>query len=294
MAALLVVLTLAAMPPGAAVAGEQSAAENTAAKPSEMTMDLFLDRLMRAESGGNDTARNPTSTALGPYQFIASTWLMLARQHFHDEMTELNAAQILALRTDRQLARRAAEAYTRDNAAYLVAQGQTPTFQNLRLAFLVGPGGAARILAAAPDARVSTLLGPAVIGANAFMANLTAGGLMARAARDIAANPKSTAGIAPDPGRVFSELFATSASSEFASVLAPPIARETVALLQAWPRAAPVKLALDQSSAPKPKAEPPKIEVDCDLSRTSCRRWLALAERKVKRPSRRASAPVAN
>ena len=36
-----------------------------ASSDQELTLEGFLDRLMLAESGGNDLARNPKSTALG-------------------------------------------------------------------------------------------------------------------------------------------------------------------------------------------------------------------------------------
>lgn len=174
------------------------------AKPLEtaMTMEQFLDRLMRAESGGRLTARNPLSTALGPFQFIASTWLLIANRHFEKETKDLRVDQILALRMDPELARRAASIDTQENAAYLAAQQQEPTFQNLRLAFLVGAAGAVRVLAAEPQTPVRQLLGASVIAANPFMARLTAEGLIARAAHDIASAPSATAGVAPDPAFV--------------------------------------------------------------------------------------------
>ncbi len=164
-------------------------------KAKPMTMPVFLDRLMMAESGGNDFARNRRSTATGPYQFIVSTFLSVARRHFPAETSKLSRTQILALRTDRKFARKAAEAYTKDNAAHLAAAGHKPTFTNLRLAFLLGPGGANRILSAPAKAKVGVLLGRAVMRANPFMAGMTASDLIARAARDIATDPRSTAGI---------------------------------------------------------------------------------------------------
>ncbi|MGH6816126.1 MAG: hypothetical protein ACREC6_10500, partial [Hyphomicrobiaceae bacterium] len=114
----------------------------------EATLAIFLDRLMHAESSGRDFAANPRSTALGPFQFIKATFLEVARKHFASEIAQLTEEQILALRTNRAFARRAAEAYTRDSADYLSQNGQTPTFVNLRLAFLVGPAGALRLLRA--------------------------------------------------------------------------------------------------------------------------------------------------
>ncbi len=215
-----------------------------ASSPDGLTMEIFLDRLMRAESGGRTTARNPRSTALGPFQFIASTWLMIANKHFTKETEGLRVDQVLALRTDMALSRRAAQIYTHQNAAYLLAQGHKATYPNLRLAFLVGPGAAVRVLAAPADAAASALLGGSVIAANPFMARLTAGGLITRAARDILADPGTLAGVTPDPA-----------------------------------------LAAAGGSARKQ----PAIAVPCELSLPSCRRWLALAQRRVDRKQRRAS-----
>jgi len=215
-----------------------------AASADGLTMEVFLDRLMRAESGGRTTARNPRSTALGPFQFIASTWLMIANKHFSKETEGLRVDQVLALRMDMALSRRAAQIYTHQNAAYLLAQGHKASYPNLRLAFLVGPGAAVRVLAAPADAAASTLLGGPVIAANPFMARLTAAGLISRAARDILADPGTLAGVTPDPA-----------------------------------------LAAAGGSARKQ----PAIAVPCELSLPSCRRWLALAQRRVDRKQRRAS-----
>ncbi|MGE0053879.1 MAG: hypothetical protein AB7S74_06680 [Hyphomicrobium sp.] len=232
------------------VVTDTAAQPESGTKPTlveELTMKVFLDRLMRAESGGRLNARNPRSTAFGPYQFIASTWLMIANKHFTKEMEGLRADQVLALRTDLGLSRRAAEIYTHQNAAYLIARGHRATFPNLRLAFLVGPSAAARVLSAPANAAASTLLGGGVIAANPFMARLTASGLIARAARDILADPGSLAGVTPDPA-----LVRAAANGEGES-------------------------------------KRPAIAVPCELSLPSCRRWLALAQRRANRKQRRAS-----
>jgi len=169
------------------------------AKPAEpqMTMAIFLDRLMQAESGGRDHAKNPRSTAFGPYQFINSTFIDVARRHFPKEVEKLDDAQLLALRTNREFSRRAAEAFTRDNASYLAAAGLTPTFPHLRLAFLLGAGDAIKVLKSPPDAPLTQLLSPTVIKANPFMARLTARTIIVRAASDISAPPTMRAGITP-------------------------------------------------------------------------------------------------
>jgi hypothetical protein len=170
-------------PPSLASAAEQKA--SPAAGADRPAFDSFLDRLMRAESGGRDTAANPRSTALGPFQFIKSTFLDLARRHFGVEVQELSEDEILRLRTDRNFARRCAETYSRENLAFLAEQGLQPTFGHLRLAFLVGPFAAARVLQAAPATPVGEVLGSAVVRANPFMARMSTSNLIARTAREV-------------------------------------------------------------------------------------------------------------
>jgi hypothetical protein len=67
-----------------------------------------------AESGVDDQDRNSRSTALGAFQFIAPTFLSVARRHFAGQTAKLSPSEILRLRTNRAFARRAAEAYTKD------------------------------------------------------------------------------------------------------------------------------------------------------------------------------------
>lgn len=217
-----------------------------AAQTSAMTIETFLDKLMIAESGGRLDARNPRSTAAGPFQFIASTWLQIANTYFGEETKDLAPHEILELRLDPKFARRGAKIYTENNAAFLSANGEAATFANLRLAFFAGPGGAVRVLAAKPETPVSTLLGLTVIGANPFLRSMTARDLIARAARDI-------------------QLEGT-----------------LIAAAEASPDAGGPNAGGPKKAKPAKRARP-KIDVACDLSRPSCRRWLFLAERRLAR-----------
>jgi hypothetical protein len=196
--------------PAAESAARASISAETAAPAAaadRSAFDMFLDRLMRAESGGRDTAANPRSTALGPYQFIKSTFLDLARRHYGVEVQELSEEEILRLRTDRTFARRCAETYSRENLAFLAEQGLAPTFGHLRLAFLLGPFAAARVLQAKPATPVAEVLGPAVVRANPFMARMSTSNLIAKTARDVGetasevdvAAPVRVAAVQPAP-----------------------------------------------------------------------------------------------
>ncbi len=191
------------MQPGVMPAAKPAPAASAAAPEAEgppMTMDSFLDRLMMAESGGRLEARNPRSTAVGPFQFIESTFLGVARRHFAAETAALTAPQVLALRTDMAFARKAAEAYTRENAAVLQSLGVPSTYPNLRLAYLLGANGAAKVLKAPPDLPLAALLSPAVLVANPFMSWLTARGLAQRAAREVSQPLTSSRGVEVAPG----------------------------------------------------------------------------------------------
>jgi hypothetical protein len=167
----------------------QTTGTDLAVGAPEAAFDTFLNRLMRAESNGISHAKNPRSSALGPFQFINSTFLAVMRQHFPGDIASLNERDILALRTKHEVARRAAKAFSKDNMAYLMERGVTPTFGHLRLAFLLGPEGAARVLRAPPERALANILEGGVIAANPFMRGMTAAGLVARASRDVSPKP---------------------------------------------------------------------------------------------------------
>ena len=166
----------------------------------EAHFETFLDRLMRAESNGRDFAANPRSTALGPFQFIKATFLDVARRHFA-EVASLSDEEVLALRTDRAYARRAAAIYSMENLAYLTGRGLKPALGDLRLAYLVGPTAAARLMQAHPQTPASDILGAPVVRANPFMAGMSASELIARSARDVGEHHRTNVAMAPEPRR---------------------------------------------------------------------------------------------
>ena len=192
------IASVSAEEPGKAQTSAQPVAVDPAIAQPGLTLETFLDRLMMAESGGRDLARDPRSTAVGPFQFIRDTFLYVVRRHFAEETASLSPVAVLGLRTDRAFARRAAEAYAKDNAAHLASEGLSTSFTNLRLAYLAGPSGAVRLLRAPPQTKVATLLSAAAISANPFMAHMTAEELIAKCARDIEVDPRNMAGIAAD------------------------------------------------------------------------------------------------
>lgn len=209
---------------------------NEAGKGFEATDSeaLFLDRLMMAESGGKLDAKNPRSSALGPFQFIESTFFEVVTRHFPALAEDKSYAEIQRLRMNLAVARSAALAYTRQNAAFLDGRGIAPEAGFLRLAFLLGPSGAEAVITANPETPVVDLLSSAAIAANPFLSGMSAEQLIERAKRE-------AAGLKPLP-----------------------------------------VVALDNAAA-----QHPKIRVRCNLKRPSCRKWLALAKRRLARGERR-------
>jgi hypothetical protein len=153
--------------------------------PSE-TEAVFLDRLMKAESGGKLNAKNPRSSALGPFQFIESTFYDVVTRYLPEVAEDKSYAEIQLLRTDLEVSRSAALAYTRQNAAFLNERGIAPEAGFLRLAFLVGPSGAEAVISAKPETPVSDLLSAAALTANPFMKTMSAEQLIERANREAA------------------------------------------------------------------------------------------------------------
>jgi hypothetical protein len=210
--------------PSAACLAETESGPNLTPTESET---IFLDRLMRAESGGRQFAKNPLSSALGPYQFLESTFLDVVKRNLPGIASAKSDEEILALRTDLKISRDAALIYTRENARALAAGGVEASAANLRLAFFAGAAGAARILQAKPDEPVSNLLGEAAIQANPFLMDMTASQLVARCGRE-----------AEGIGAI-------------------------------------------QTALPKSPASATKAAARCNLNLPSCRKWFALAVRRV-------------
>lgn len=153
---------------------------------SGAAIDSYMAKARRAESGGNDQAKNPRSSATGRYQFTDGTWLATYKAEFGE--TGEGRAEILARRGNGVMQDRLMRRLTSDNAAILERAGLAVTDGNLYLAHFAGPGGATAILKADPNAAVETILGARAVSANPFLKGKSASDVIEWAAGKVGAS----------------------------------------------------------------------------------------------------------
>jgi hypothetical protein len=247
------------------------------ALPHAFPMEEFLDRLVIAESGGRLRGKNPRSTALGPFQFIESTFLFVVSRHFPSEVANLTRRQVLVRRTDMAFSRRAARAYVHDLISALASKGLPASPVNVRIAFLVGPSAAVRLLGSPPDRPLNSVLSADAIAANAFMSGMTIAQLVQKAAVEVGTTPADRR-LAPPKGVPAVDGAASTRDSA-----------ATLVALQAEPPSAPIVSKSGSAGTPiDPHDEPgtttsagPLFRTKCQIGLASCRRWMALQERKA-------------
>lgn len=167
--------------------GAVEGALRNAAQATGVDFD-FLVRTARRESSFNPSARAPTSSAAGLFQFVEQTWLATVKQHgakhglqrFADMITRGPDGRyrvsdpgarraVLNLRYDAQASSMMAGELASGNAAYLRGRtGREPTAGDLYAAHFLGPAGTARLIEAVrsnPNASAASLF-PDAAGAN--------------------------------------------------------------------------------------------------------------------------------
>lgn len=139
----------------------------------------FRDKVRAVESGGDDQARNPRSTATGPYQFTKGTWLGLMEKYAPIMLGSMSEDDALALRTDERFASAMMDALTSENTEALKAANLPVNDVTLYLAHFAGAGGAVALMQAEPDATAEEVLGANVIRANPFLKGFLASDVIA-------------------------------------------------------------------------------------------------------------------
>lgn len=131
-------------------------------------IDSYMAQTMQRESGSNQYAANPNSSALGPAQFLESTWNGLMQQYPQLGLTADG-------RTDPAQNERAMRQFTQDNAKALSGAGIPVNPANLYAAHFLGPQGASEVLGLADNTPMVAAVSPEVISANPFLQNMTVG-----------------------------------------------------------------------------------------------------------------------
>lgn len=139
-----------------------------------MNIAAYLASTAARESGGNDYAKNPKSSASGRYQFIDSTFLTYARRLYPG----LSDAQLMRMKNDPAIQERIMSEFTNDNSNALRSAGFDVNDRNLYLSHFLGSGGAVRVLRADPKSHVSSAVDASAISANPFLGNMTVGDLL--------------------------------------------------------------------------------------------------------------------
>ena len=137
---------------------------NNAGDKSDVDFSYLLQTAQR-ESALNPTAKAPSSSAVGLFQFLDSTWLQVMKeegprlgyQKYADAIStdkdgdyvikdKKLRAEVLKLREDPQVAADMAAAFTRSNGAYLESKfGRMPSPGELYIAHFLGPQGAEKM-----------------------------------------------------------------------------------------------------------------------------------------------------
>lgn len=124
--------------------------------------DSYYNAIKAQESGGDPNAKNPNSSATGPYQFIKSTW---------DQVINSPEGQAAGLtsdgRTDVDQSEKAIRIFTEWNSSTLLRNGLKPTNGNLYAMHFLGD--ATGVLKADDSELLANLLPPRVLKANPFL-----------------------------------------------------------------------------------------------------------------------------
>jgi hypothetical protein len=157
-----------AIPPNL-VGGSVNAATGTAPWMGEaVEQSDYLANLRARESGGNDAAKNPNSSATGRYQFTEPTWQGLMQNHPELGLTPDG-------RLDPAQQDRAVAVLTRENATALKSKGLPINPGTLYAAHFLGAPQASEVLGYADTTPLVSALPPEVIQANPNLQNMTVG-----------------------------------------------------------------------------------------------------------------------
>lgn len=172
-----------------AAANTPSNASSSGTPSAAMPLSDFSAKVVQNESGGNPTAANGNSTSSGAAGFTDGTWLQTLKQQRPDIAQGKSDQQLLAMKTNPDLATQMAGAYAQQNAPALTKAGLPVTAATLALAHQFGPQGAQAIAQAGPFTPASKVLSPQALQANPQLAQMTTGDILEQTTKRYGAMP---------------------------------------------------------------------------------------------------------
>ncbi len=145
---------------------EGRAGSERARSSTEILSDAFIDHIVDIESGGRADAENTNSSALGPGQFIKSTWLQIVAKHRPHWAVGLDQRDILDKRKHPATARWAIRMYAEANIPVLQRAGVEASASALYLSHMLDGAVAAKLYRAAPNTPLKDIVGLAAYRAN--------------------------------------------------------------------------------------------------------------------------------
>lgn len=239
--------------------------------------DRYTDRIVKAESGGNDRARpidprtgQQQSTALGRGQFIEETWLSVVPEvakMLGQDIRGASREDLLALRESPQWSRAGIIVLAEQNRRQMEPRLKRPVSEgDLHLGHFLGAGGASQMLEADPSAIAATVLPKAAASNPAVFTPqgrppVTVADIVRRygaggappAAAPAGVQPYDAPGSDPTSNAAISGQMATPQGQAAAAAGAPPIAPIPTAPAPAAPTSPPVGagMGLDPSQDPQ-------------------------------------------
>jgi len=129
--------------------------------------------------GTEGTARNPNSSATGPFQYLADSFVDDVKKYHPEIASKMSDAQIKSMHgtpQGDQLQDDMGPKRTADDAKMLQGMGIPATPGRLKLMHVLGKSGGARLFSADPNAPAEKVISPAAINANrSIFAGKTAG-----------------------------------------------------------------------------------------------------------------------
>jgi hypothetical protein len=153
-------------PPEVMKALEGVDAQLNAQHPDEASINIpsgTIDSIKEAESGGNQFAKNPNSSAAGLYQFTDKTW-----KYVMDNAPDLHLTEDGRVSSNTDQQERAMQWFTEHNARILKKSGVELTKENIYAAHFLGVDSAVDVLKSPGDMKLKLLISNEAMQSNDF------------------------------------------------------------------------------------------------------------------------------